>query len=203
MQRELLKLLRQALSGELRKAKRRRTSATGLVLVVGLTIAVFAIDYFLREPDLPVPDAGRSLSCEVRSVADGDTVTVGCEDGRLTVRVWGIDAPESGQKPWGEESKNALQELIDRSGRRLTVEVVDKDRYGRAVARLYGGQGGAEDLGLALVRAGQAIVYDQYNDSQGYRDAQSQARSAGLGVWSRPGPQQDPAAWRRVNPRGA
>jgi endonuclease YncB( thermonuclease family) len=196
VKRRLLKEIRKILRGELRKAKRRRTGS--VFVVVFLTIGVFAIDYYLQEPDAPLPDKGAQLLCEVRKISDGDTATVGCGQGKLTVRLWGIDAPETGQKPWGEESKQFLQSLLD--GRRITVEIVDKDRYGRAVARLYTGN---EDLGLTMVRNGQAVVYEQYNDSRAYYDAQSQAKSQSLGIWSQPGAHQNPAAWRKVNPRSS
>lgn len=196
MLKELIKLFVPLLRRELRKAKRRRGGGA-LTLVVVLTVAVFAIERFLHEPELPLPKPGSDLRCTPRKVADGDTVTVSCDGGRLTVRVWGIDAPESGQKPWGQASKTHLQRLLPAAGP-VAVQVVDTDRYGRAVARLFADN---EDLGLAMVAAGRAVVYEQYNDSASYRAAEADARRAGRGVWSEPGDQQDPAAWRKVNAR--
>lgn len=193
MQRELLKMTQGLLRGELRKAKRRKSAS--VIVVLGLGVAVFMVDYFLREPDMPLPDPGTDLVCAVREVADGDTITASCPDGKLRVRVWGIDAPETGQQPWGDDSTRHLQNLLNQS-REIQVQVVDTDRYGRSVARLFIGE---RDLGWQMVRDGQAVVYEQYNDSQGYRDAQSEARSARLGVWAEAGDQQDPAAWRRLN----
>lgn len=193
MQRELLKMTQKLLRGELRKAKRRKSAS--VLVVLGLGVAVFLVDYFLREPDMPLPDPGTDLVCTVREVADGDTITASCPDGKLRVRVWGIDAPETGQQPWGQDSTRYLQALLDQ-GDRVQVQVVDTDRYGRSVARLFIGE---QDLGWQMVRDGRAVVYEQYNDSQGYRDAQSEARGARLGVWAEPGDQQDPAAWRRLN----
>ena len=191
--RQLLKLLRRVLRSELSKAKRRNHSIAAVVI---LTIGVFAIDYFLKEPDAPIPNPGTDWLCEPRQVYDGDTATVACEQGKLKVRVWGIDAPERGQKPWGDEAQEFLQYLI--GSKPLQVQVVDKDRYGRAVARLFSD---GQDLGLTMVREGKAVVYQQYNKSNTYRQAQQQARHEALGVWSEPGSQQDPAAWRKLNPR--
>jgi micrococcal nuclease len=195
VQRELLKMARGLLSGELRKAKRRKSAS--VIVVLGLGLAVFLVDYVLREPDMPAPNPGTDLVCAVREVADGDTVTVSCPDGKLRVRVWGIDAPETGQQPWGEDSARYLRALLDQ-GDRVQVQVVDIDRYGRSVARLFIDE---LDLGWRMVRDGQAVVYEQYNDSQSYYDAQSEARGGRLGVWAEPGDHQDPAAWRRLNPR--
>ena len=194
MQRELLKMLRKTLGSELSKRKRRKSSSVMVVIV--LSVAIFFIDRMLREPDMPLPKPGTDLSCEVREVYDGDTVTAGCEQGKLKVRVWGIDAPEKSQKPWGNDSQDHLKQLVN--GKTVLVQVTDTDRYGRSVARLFVA---GQDMGLQMVRDGHAVVYEQYNDSQGYRDAQAEARRAKRGIWSQPGDQQDPAAWRRLNAR--
>jgi endonuclease YncB( thermonuclease family) len=193
LKRELLKALYQLLKRELHKARRRRS--TGLFVLVFLTIAIFAIKYHLQEHPAEVPDKGTRLLCQMYEIADGDTATVGCKAGRIIIRLWGIDAPEMGQKPWGNESKEFLQYLL--AGKQVLVEVLDKDRYGRAVARLFSG---GEDAGLIMVREGKAVVYEQYNDSTRYYDAQQQAKTGQLGVWSEPGAQQKPSEWRKVNP---
>lgn len=197
MKRELLKLLQQLLRGELRRVRRRRGRGRAPLLVAVLTVAVFGVSQLLKEPKAPIPPRGAELSCAVNEVYDGDTVNVRCDDGLLKVRLWGIDAPEMGQKPWGAQSRDQLKALLH-SGN-VKVRVMDVDRYERAVARLYHGD---RDLGLDLVRQGRAIVYERYNDSSDYKTAQSQARRQKLGIWSRSGPQQNPEAWRRVNPRG-
>ncbi|MCC9002157.1 MAG: thermonuclease family protein, partial [Candidatus Competibacter sp.] len=57
------------------------------------------------------------------------------------------------------------------------------------------------DVGLEMVRQGRAVMYEQYNDSPDYRQAQAEAKQARRGIWEKPGGQQDPAAWRRLNPR--
>lgn len=198
MQRELLKLARRLLGGELRRRKRRRMrSVTGVALVVGLAVIVYGIDQWLTEPRMPAPDPGSDLSCEPRSVQDGDTLTVRCPDGVLRVRVWGIDAPESGQEPWGDLATRHFESLLGGT-REVQVQVVDIDRYGRTVARIFIDD---RDLGLAMVRDGQAIVYEQFNNSPAYFDAREQAQQARLGIWSEPGDHQNPSAWRRLNAR--
>jgi endonuclease YncB( thermonuclease family) len=194
VKRELLQQLSQTLKGELRRSKRR--TSTSIAVIIGLTIGVFVIDYSLREPDAPVPNPGTDLTCEVRHIYDGDTLTVGCDQGRLKVRVWGIDAPEKGQKPWGDDARNFLSHLI--SGKAIQVQVVDKDRYGRVVARLFLGE---QDIGLSMIDKGKAIVYEQYNNSRTYRETQVIAQNQKRGIWSEPGAQQDPAGWRKMHAR--
>lgn len=194
VKRELLQQLSQTLKSELRKSKRR--TSTSIVVIIGLTIAIFVIDYSLREPDAPVPNPGTDLSCEVRNIYDGDTLTVGCDQGRLKVRVWGIDAPEKGQKPWGDDSRDFLSQMV--GGKTIQVQVVDKDRYGRVVARLFLGE---QDIGLSMINKGKAAVYTQYNDSRTYREAQVVAQNQKVGIWSQPGAQQDPSSWRKTHAR--
>ncbi len=192
--RELLKLLQRLLQGELRKTGRRKRSAP--LLLAALIIAAFGISRLLEEPTAPLPPKGAELACRVSEVYDGDTVAASCEEGKLKVRIFGIDAPELGQKPWGKHSRDLLRNLIPQSPVRL--EVTDRDRYGRVVARLYQNN---QDLGLKLVRQGGAVVYTRYNKSRYYRIAQGEAKREKLGVWSRPGAQQEPWEWRKLNPR--
>jgi micrococcal nuclease len=194
VKRDLLKGLQSVLRGELRQSRRRRHSSP--IIIVVLVIAVFAVGRLLEEPKAPLPAKGSELVCTVSKVYDGDTVTTRCEDGKLSIRVFGIDAPEMGQKPWGEQSRQQLQALLPKDSVRLAVK--DIDRYDRVVAQLYAGD---QDLGLEMVRQGRAVVYAQYNRSPAYREAQAQAKWQRRGVWSTPGAQQTPWEWRKLNPR--
>lgn len=140
--------------------------------------------------------AGEGRVCQVRSVYDGDTATLACKDGKLKVRVWGIDAPEMKQAPWGTRARDALRARLP-AGSEVRVEVVDTDRYGRAVARLYQGN---TDIGLAQVRDGWGAIYERYNDSAHYRQEVERARARGVGIWAEEGVHQRPWDWRKVNP---
>lgn len=193
MSREPLRLMRRLLGRT--PARRQRRRASSLLIVALLSLAVYGVDHVLRAPTMRPPHGGAELSCAVVNVHDGDTITARCPQGRLRVRVWGIDAPEIGQRPWGYRSRDQLKKLLG-SSHRVKLQVVDTDRYGRSVARLYVD---GTDLGLQMVRSGQAIVYRHYNDSQRYRRAEAAARQAHLGIWSRPGSQQHPAVWRHLN----
>jgi len=194
---DLLKLLQSLLRGELSRTRRRKNRSPWVI--GGLTVAIFAISYVLHEPRLP-PSAvarGMELTCTVRSVFDGDTLAASCPDGEVRVRVFGIDAPEMGQEPWGDRSKEALRGLLPRRDS-VRLRVMDQDRYHRTVAQVFAGE---RDVGLEMVRQGRARVYEQYNDSPVYQQAEAEARRARRGIWEKPGGQQDPATWRRLNPR--
>jgi len=196
VQQDLLKALRSHLRGELSRTRRRRNHSPWVI--GGLVIAISVVSYFLHEPKAP-PSAtpkGAELTCTVKTVYDGDTLTARCPGGEVKVRMFGIDAPEMGQKPWGHAAKTALQGLLPDRGIQLRVQ--DQDRYGRTVAQAFVGD---RDVGLEMVRLGQAVMYEQYNNSPAYRQAQNEAKQARRGIWEKSGSQQDPAAWRRLNPR--
>ena len=197
MKQHLLTLLQRLLRGEFNRARRRKSGS--LWIVVSLAIAVVALSYWLREPKaLPSATArGAELTCAVAAVHDGDTLVADCPAGEIKVRVFGIDAPEMKQEPWGDRSREALRGLLPRFGS-ITLRVMDQDRYSRTVAQVLAGE---RDVGLEMVRQGRALVYSQYNDSPVYRQVQDEAKQARRGIWAKPGGQQDPAAWRRLNPR--
>lgn len=197
MKQDIFKLLQQLLRSELSRATRRKNRSPWLI--GGLVIAIVAVSYFLHDKKAPVATVakGMELSCTVKSVYDGDTLTASCPSGEVKVRVFGIDAPEMKQEPWGDRSREAMRALLPRRDA-IRVQVMDQDRYDRAVAKVFAGD---RDVGLEMVRQGRAVVYTQYNDSPAYQQAQTEARQVQRGIWEKPGSQQDPAAWRRLNPR--
>jgi endonuclease YncB( thermonuclease family) len=165
------------------------------VIISALVVIGFALPHWLAPGFARPPERGVNLACRVDRIVDGDTVIVDCPHGLLRVRIWGIDAPEMGQEPWGYQSRQHLESLL--RNRRVLIQVEDLDKYGRVVARL---QQGTVDLGLRMVRDGQAGVRSRYVRDRNYRATRTQARRHGLGIWSQPGSQQQPWEWRRLNP---
>lgn len=132
----------------------------------------------------------------VISVGDGDTLTVNDAGRRTTIRLACIDAPESAQRPYGAQSRAALQALAP-AGSTITVQGNKKDRYGRTVAEILRG---GTNVNLELVRRGDAFVYRQYLSGcnrNAYLSTEKQAEGARLGVWSVPGGITRPWDWRR------
>lgn len=195
MRQAFFQFLQKQLRGELGRARRRKNRSPWLI--GGLVIAISLISYFLHEPKAPSSSIskGAQLICSVKSVYDGDTLTADCPPGQVKVRMFGIDAPEMKQKPWGVRSRDALRDLVAGHDT-VTLKVKDQDRYGRTVAQVFAGK---LDTGLELVRQGRAVVYRQYNKSPVYLKTEREAKQARRGIWEKPGKQQDPAAWRRLN----
>ena len=133
--------------------------------------------------------AGHSALAEaivgrVVSIADGDTMTVlDANNTQHRIRLAGIDAPEK-RMPFGQRAKEQLSELV--FSKDVNVETSKKDRYGRSVAVIV--VDGA-DANLAMVTAGMAWHYKQYEseqsttDRQFYASAENQARSRRDGLW--------------------
>jgi endonuclease YncB( thermonuclease family) len=72
----------------------------------------------------------------------------------------------------------------------LRCEAVERDAYGRLVAKCFSPSG--IDIGRRLVAAGWALAYRRY--SMDYVDAEDEARKARRGMWR--GRFEKPWAWR-------
>lgn len=116
-------------------------------------------------------------------VQDGDSLKFipAGEDEEVRVRLYGIDAPEKSQEYAGQ-SRKKLEKLI--RGKRIRLEVMDKDKYGRFVAKVYVGE---TYVNLEMLRAGLAWHYEYYADKKNDHalvKAEEDARLARKGVWS-------------------
>lgn len=133
-----------------------------------------------RAPDLNV-FAGKVW------VIDGDTIDVG----RARVRLFGMDAPEMDQRG-GLAAKSHLIRMA--GGRRVSVEPVAVDCYGRIVGRV---RLGAADLSEAMVCDGFAVAMRRYHAD--YIAAEEEARRAHRGLWKTDAVNgiRDPARHRR------
>lgn len=129
-------------------------------------------------------------------VIDGD----GLQLGDITIRLFGIDAPEGRQHcrregrrwPCGEESARRLHELVD--GRTVTCLPRDVDSYGRIVAVC---RADGVDVADAMARSGLALAYRRFSDD--YVPAEQAARSRRAGVWA--GEFLPPWEWRASRQR--
>ena len=127
------------------------------------------------------------LTVRVVDVADGDTFTAAGSSGNtITVRVWGIDAPESGQ-PYGPAATKVARRII--GGELVNVYVQDTGPYGRHIARVRCTYDG-EEVGLArsLCISGLAWHSRRYGTSETLVAHEKQARSEEAGLWSQADP---------------
>jgi len=137
-----------------------------------------------------IPEPGRYV---VSWCFDGDTVRGSGIPGAEIVRIWGMDAPERGQRCY-RQSGAALWAMVGR--RPVQLLPVCRDNYGRMVAKII--SPGHGDVGLEMVRNGWAWWYRQYaRNAAQYRQAELWARERGLGLWGGGAHRWAPWAWRR------
>lgn len=129
------------------------------------------------------------MKVQVVGVTDGDTIVVLDSDKvQHKVRLAGIDAPERRQA-FGTRSHQALASAVFR--KTVVLDWNKKDRYGRLVAKVLLSD---RDVGLELVAAGLAWHFKAYQREQDpadrtrYSNAERDARSANVGLWSDPRP---------------
>lgn len=141
---------------------------------------------------LPTPDgfAGQTVVGMVRNVYDGDTILLATKaQSRLKVRLYGIDAPETGrpEQPFARIARRTLMYKI--MGREVTAEIIDSDKYQRAVAIIrYQGR----DINREMVADGMAWAYRQYLNgpyASQYIDSEERARARHKGIWRDHNPQ--------------
>ena len=129
----------------------------------------------------PPPNfAGRVVAVE-----DGDTIVVLDDaNGMYKIRLQGIDAPEGGQA-FGDRSGQSLSEMV--SGKQVEIEWSKRDRYRRLVGKVLSD---GSDICLQQIRAGMAWHYKHYQNEQSvedrelYANAENEARTERLGLWS-------------------
>jgi endonuclease YncB( thermonuclease family) len=124
----------------------------------------------------------------VERVLDGDSVRIG---GGTPVRLIGINAPEGPRdgrpaQPLADAARTALRELLAAGPVTLQPGEDPVDRHGRLLAHLFVGGASVE---AALLRRGLGFhiaVAPNLAHLDCLQRAESEARAAGVGVWSEP-----------------
>ena len=159
-----------------------RSTTTRRLLLAGFLLLVLLVQ----------AAAARELHGRVVGIADGDTITLLTERREeVRIRLAEIDTPEGGQ-PYGSRARQVLSDLA--FGKPIRVVVVDTDRYGRAVGRVFAG---ALDVNAEMVRRGAAWVYRRYSDDPVLLRLERAARAERLGLWGLPEAERTPPwEWR-------
>jgi endonuclease YncB( thermonuclease family) len=127
-------------------------------------------------------------------IIDGDTLDLA----GVRIRLFGIDAPEHNQNCTDDRGKRwacgtfATQTLKALTRGELSCEELDRDRYGRVVARC---SVGGRDIAEQMVAQGAAFAYRRY--SMDYVGVETRAEKRGLGLWS--GEAEQPSDFRHAN----
>lgn len=158
---------------------RRRGGAVAVFIAAFLLAAFFFAGPLTGEwtspplsPDPPakLADTHTDFSGRVTRIVDGDTFYV--EGAPVRIRLWGLDAPERREDGY-DEATAALRRIS--AGRLVSCKTVDRDRYGRIVARCYLSSG--DDITALMIESGTADEYQYF--SKGYYARRGVRRGAG------------------------
>ncbi len=117
----------------------------------------------------------------VVNIIDGDTFKVLRNGKKVTIRLYGVDTPESGQD-YGDDAEQYLRKHINES----TVKVypITEGVYGRTIATVYYK---GIFINKILIRNGYAWVYDKYchkDICSEFRHLERKARRMQKGLWA-------------------
>lgn len=142
----------------------------------------------------PVSEAapGATLTARVVRVIDGDTVKVRRDGTRDTVRLIGIDTPES-VKPdtpvqcFAKAASRETTRLLDHQRVRMVLDREPRDRYGRLLAYVYRERDG-RFVNARLLEGGYARTLQIRPNTRfaaRFAEIETRARLAARGLWRR------------------
>lgn len=130
------------------------TTTSYYILASVLAVAI-AIGFAMKERNAPLEPKRQHGT--VGYVFDGDTVRLrGGQESRL--RLWGVDAPEKDETGF-YEAKIALERIA--LNRKITFIEIDRDRYGRTVARVFLSDG--REVNQMMIESGTAKEYRRFS----------------------------------------
>ena len=149
----------------------------------------------LCQPHRWEPTPLAKFNGRVSHIQDGDTLTARVQGENITIRLWGIDAPELSQ-PQGTASKLALSRLAMQDTQ-ITIHAMGADKYGRTLAVVQAENGNIA-VNADLVLNGNAYHYNLYEAKANrcLAKMQSQARNYPLGLWREYGPEGGTRPWK-------
>lgn len=167
------------------------SSCSKIIRALGLAIIIAA-----------VPAAGSAGRADtqaepvvVSTVFDGDTIVVVLGGREVTVRLIGVDTPETAKPDtpvqfYGPEASDFTRRALLGKQVRLEFEVPGRpggatDKYGRSLAYVITGD--ETNFNLELIRLGYGRAYTKYpfRYQRDFEKAERAARKAGLGMWDK------------------
>lgn len=130
-------------------------------------------------------------SYEVISVVDGDTIKINYQGQTTSVRLIGVNTPETvdprkSVECFGKEASDYLKKLLE--GKTITIAAdptqTDRDKYNRLLRYVYLD---GEDVNQKIIASGYGYEYTYdvpYQKQAAYRQAQQSAEQAGKGLWA-------------------
>ena len=122
------------------------------------------------------------ITGKVVAITDGDTFKLLTNDSTLIkVRVANIDCPERKQ-PFSNKAKQFTSDAI--FGKKVTIDELKKDRYGRSIANVF--YDDSLNLSEELLKHGLAWHYVKYSKDSIFQCLEDKAKLNKLGLWQDP-----------------
>ena len=132
-----------------------------------------------------------SKEYKVTRVVDGDTIKVDIDGTIETIRIIGVDTPETvdPRKPvqcFGKEASDKAKSILTDKSVTLETDITqgDRDKYDRLLRYVFLD---GTDYGKSMIASGYAHEYtykDPYKYQADYKIAQTTAQKESLGFWS-------------------
>lgn len=169
-----------------------------IITILGLVLFVIAYLFHAQMSgmiDIGIPTTTENtvgIYYDVIKVTDGDTIHISMDGRDETVRLIGINTPETvdprrAVECFGKEASERMKEIA--KGQIVRLEYDDsqsvRDTYGRLLAYVYLEDG--EMINRKMVAEGYAYEYTYltpYKYQREFRDAQRLAQSAKRGLWA-------------------
>ena len=157
--------------------------------------------------EYPAEDFSRDKTYRVLNVVDGDTIKIEYEGRSESVRLIGVDTPETVHptKPvefFGKEASAFTKNLLIGESVYLRFGNEARGKYNRLLAYVFRAPDGLF-VNLEIVRQGYGHAYVKYpfEHMELFRHYESRARRSGKGLWSGAAPESVPKAKGRASPK--
>lgn len=172
--------------------RRRKRNLAVAIIIFCLGLVVTSLKTAISNNSLPVTLSTPTYSISVVSVTDGDTIKVDLNGKTETIRLIGIDTPETKDprktvQCFGQEASAKMTGLV--SGQSVSLEAdptqEESDKYGRLLRYVFLSDG--TNVNLLMIKEGYAHEYTYdlpYKYQKEFRQAETDARTKNLGLWS-------------------
>lgn len=147
---------------------------------------------FLPQSNQSKSPAPQSAAYKVARVIDGDTMAVEISGKTETVRLIGVNAPESVDprrtvECFGKESSDKAKEILNNKSVKLEMDEAqeDRDKYGRLLRYVFLEDG--TNFNKMMITGGFAYEYTYdlpYKYQSEFKEAEKEAREAQKGLWA-------------------
>ena len=162
---------------------------------ISLILGVISCGVLIFFSLLNTPESLATQQASIANIVDGDTVDITMSQCRVPwkgnaqlcrIRLACIDTPERGEKPFFDDSKKRIAELLP-IGTKITIRDTGDTSYNRMVAEIFKDN---NSINVQMVEEGQAGLFCKYlnntcpSSKNAYLNAQNSAKQAGLGIWN-------------------